>query len=335
METIISIILMIIIVISLAAPIYFLSTSPIKRKLIEVIDVVMDCSIYKVVVNVRNSGNVEITQGDIRVYIDDQEVPKSVSHEVIYPNSIGTIFVNFIPSSIEKYTYTISVQAQNRVSTTFQYTCGAGILLNPENANLTFVAYSTPHWVVFNYITGEYLFYHSNDGDLTAEEGPVAGSVPILQGISEYTIQTSWSPWENRPIDSPILIIKNPSLTTTWVFNWTDPHGSFLFRLQPVENAIDDFLIFWEDLFNPLHPPSSVDDWKDHVVRVTLLPGNKYRLAVYLAKGGYKHQFFVATTNPNPLTGTFAYEKPYGEYWSNVVGGYYEEYRVYYITITT
>jgi len=102
------------------------------------------------------------------------------------------------------------------------------------------------------------------------------------------------------------------------------------FRLQPIPNAVDDFLIFWEDLFNPLHPPSSVDDWKDHVVRVTLLPGSTYRLAVYLAKGGYKHQFFVATTNPNPLAGTFAYEKPYGAYWSNVVGGYYEEYQVYY-----
>jgi hypothetical protein len=32
-----------------------------------------------------------------------------------------------------------------------------------------------------------------------------------------------------------------------------------------------------------------------------LLPGNVYRIAVYLAKGGYKHQFYVATKNPNPL----------------------------------
>jgi hypothetical protein len=80
-----------------------------------------------------------------------------------------------------------------------------------------------------------------------------------LQNINNYAIQTSLSSWNNRPVNSPIIIVKIPSRNSIWIFNWTDPHGSFLFRLYHVENAIDDFLVFWEDLYNPFSP-SSLDD---------------------------------------------------------------------------
>jgi len=32
-----------------------------------------------------------------------------------------------------------------------------------------------------------------------------------------------------------------------------------------------------------------------HVVRVILLSGNIYRVAIYLTKDNYKHQFYIAT----------------------------------------
>ncbi|MEM1634289.1 MAG: hypothetical protein QW714_01005 [Nanopusillaceae archaeon] len=179
---------------------------------------------------------------------------------------------------------------------------------------------------------GKYIIYRSVDGDLTAENISSEGNIPIYSNLYNFTIQTSWSSWDNRPVDSPVIIFKNPDLTKIWIFNWTDPHGNFSFRMYPIQSAVDDMLIFWEDLFNPFSPPSSLDDWKDHVVRVTILPNNTYRVAVHLAKGGYKHQFYVFTSSPNPLEGRLVYEKPYGQRFSNVNNGFYDE--VYYYIVS-
>ncbi|RLG72485.1 MAG: hypothetical protein DRO23_10375 [Thermoprotei archaeon] len=192
---------------------------------------------------------------------------------------------------------------------------------------------SQNHWVVFNYNSGDYRLY---EGSEDHPNEPYKGIAPILENIDEYTITNTWVPWSQRPVDSPIIIVINPKYgQEDWVFTWHDPHGTFRFYLQKLLGDIEiDFLVFWEDLFNPFKPPGSVDDWKDHVVRVTVFTNGTYRIAVFMAKGGYSHEFYLNVTKETPLEGIFIYTKPFGAYWFNVIGGYYYEMpdKIYYVT---
>ncbi len=189
------------------------------------------------------------------------------------------------------------------------------------------------HWVVFNYLTGVYRLYDYSGGSTS---GPYTGLAPILSGISEYTISTTWKPWSERPIDSPVVIVINPTRADTeWFFTWRDPHGTWVFYLQPLSGEKEiDFLVFWEDLFNPFNPPGSVDDWRDHVVRVTVFSNSTYRIAVYMAKGGYSHEFYLNVTSEVPVEGNLIYRKPFGSFWSRYDSGVgaYVEYLYYIIT---
>ncbi len=313
----------------------FLIFSLSKVKTLEILNVEVDCSTSKIFIDFIVRATEEIKKDNIKVFVENYQYPFQLEPNVLAPHSYGKITIDFLPPSVEKIDFWIRIFVDGtKIERPFKFACGSVVSIQKQRANLTFVAFSSPHWVVFSYIFGDYYLYASNNGDLIAEQGPYIGKVPIYENTNSFTIQTSWSSWENRPINSPIIIFKNPNPKDTWIFNWTDPHGTFLFKLNPVENAIEDMLIFWEDLFNPFNPPSRVDDWKDHVVRVTLIPPNTYRLAVFIAKGGYKHQFYVSTLNQNPLEGTLAYEKPYGAWWGNKVGDYWEEYKVYSINVS-
>lgn len=189
------------------------------------------------------------------------------------------------------------------------------------------------HWVVFNYNTGNYRLY---EGSANYPNEPYEGIAPILENTNEYTITNTWVPWSQRPVDSPIIIVINPKYgQEDWVFTWHDPHGTFRFYLQKLSGDIEiDFLVFWEDLFNPFKPPGSVDDWKDHVVRVTVFANGTYRIAVFMAKGGYSHEFYLNVTKEDPLEGILVYPKPFGAYWFNFVEGYYYEMtdKIYFVT---
>ena len=150
---------------------------------------------------------------------------------------------------------------------------------------------SDTHWVIFDYISGKYWLYDRTNDVL---EGPYVSYAPILRNTNEYTIATSWTSWSQRPIDSPVLIVINPTKASEdWVFTWHDPHGTWRFYLRKLNGDIEiDFLVFWEDIFNPYHP-RSLDDWRDHVVRVTVFTNGTFRIAVFMAKGGYKHSFYL------------------------------------------
>ncbi len=191
-----------------------------------------------------------------------------------------------------------------------------------------FVAYpgsSDRHWPVFDYVDENYSFYASNDGDLEAEEGPVEDDVYVVEGREEFTVQTSSTSWNDKKYDTPVILVRNPgSPDESWIFNWTDPHGQFNFSMPAVDNAQSDYLVFWEDLYNPFDP-HSLDDWKDHVVRVTHVPPDSYRIAVYLAKGGYKHGFYLPVAEKNPLEGNNPYNKSGGVTLSDKEGQFYTE----------
>ncbi len=176
------------------------------------------------------------------------------------------------------------------------------------------------HWVVIDFNTGSYLLYEGS-GSYPGE--PYRGRAPLLENINDYTITENWVPWSKRPVDSPVVIVVNPKLGhEDWVFTWHDPAGTWRLYVGKLNGDIEsDFLCFWEDLFNPFIPPSRVDDWRDNVFRVTVFANGTYRLAVYMAKGGYKHQFYLNIRNANPLLADTVYVKPFDTYWTNCHGG--------------
>ena len=177
------------------------------------------------------------------------------------------------------------------------------------------------HWVIFDYSSGHYWLCGNHSPPRLITEG----YAPILEGINEYTITTTWIPWDQRPIDSPIIIVVNPTYATEdWIFTWHALDGTFKFYLQKLEGEVEiDFLVFWEDIYYPPTRPS-MDDWKDHVVRVTSFTNGTYRIAVFMAKGGYSHKFYVGVDKPweSLPSQTPVYQKSFGAYWSNINGGY-------------
>lgn len=185
---------------------------------------------------------------------------------------------------------------------------------------------SRAHWVILDYSQGSYILYGDYGPGISEATRVAEGTAPVLTNVDEYTISETWVPWDQRPVDSPVLIVVNPTKAhQDWVFTWHDPHGTFRFYLEALEGDVEtDFLIFWEDIYYPpTHP--RVDDWKDHVVRITVFTNGTYRIAVYLAKGGYMHKFMLGVTEPYETAPQQSerYTKPFGAYWSNVEGGYY------------
>ncbi|MEM5843582.1 MAG: hypothetical protein QXL97_02600 [Candidatus Aenigmatarchaeota archaeon] len=324
----ITVILMIVVVFSIIGLIsFFIFSLTPKVVLVNFQKPIMDCNRGIVKLFIEYAGSKNLTKNEIKMFLNGKQVRENLYDFADYEKYFEVTFSLAVLD--EKESNELLVTSYGRgIKIPLKNECGTlrHFSIPLEYRNLTLVAYSSPHWVVIDYVFGKYSIYRSTNGDLTAEQGPYDGNIPIYTGLYNFTIQTSRSNWNNRPIDSPIIIFKNPNLNDVWIFNWTDPWGTFRFRMYPKENALDDMLIFWEDLFNPFSPPTYVDDWKDHVVRVTVLPDNTYRIAVHLAKGGYKHEFYSFTYSSNPLEGRFVYEKPYSQTFSNFSEGFYNEF---------
>jgi len=69
------------------------------------------------------------------------------------------------------------------------------------------------------------------------------------------------------------------------------------------------------------------------LLMVVIIIGLVGSIWVFISMRGYKHQFYVFTTSPNPLQGRFVYEKPYGQTFSNFNNGYYDEYSSYIVKL--
>ncbi len=190
-------------------------------------------------------------------------------------------------------------------------------------ANTSSTVPDRTHWVIFDYVTGEYWLY-SNYSVTNPPQLVEHGYAPILHGVNAYTITTTGVSFADRPVDSPIVIVINPTYAERdWDFNWTSyTLGSGVttvtFHLEKLSgDVVVDFLVFWEDLYNPA-APGTLDDWKDHVVRVTQFANGTFRIAVYLAKGGYAHNFYIGVKEPysNISASTALYTKPFGATWA-------------------
>lgn len=211
-------------------------------------------------------------------------------------------------------------------------------LLRGITSEMAFAAYTqndTAHWTAFDYRQNEWLLYHADStspgDDLVSDDGPAVGD-PVMVRNDTYTIQTTNATWDNRPVESPVVLVRNIYPDRDWIFNWTDPDGTHEFFLPAVDDGEEDFLIFFEDRYNPFDEPDYVDDWRDHVLRVTFIPPDTYRVARYSAKGEYAHDPFVLVNTDDPLDGARPYRKNFGETMNTTVGGTYYEDAVYEIT---
>jgi len=189
---------------------------------------------------------------------------------------------------------------------------------------------TSSHWLALDYSSAHYKLYGDYGPGISGRTFIAEGYAPVLTSVDEYTITNSWVSWDDRPIDSPILVVINPTKATQdWIFTWNDPWGSHKFYLERIEGQVEsDFLIFWEDIYYPPTKPN-LDDWKDHVVRITVFLNGTYRIAVYLAKGAYSHKFYLGVEEPYEnipdQSDKLIYTKPHGRRWSNVEGEYYKE----------
>ena len=199
---------------------------------------------------------------------------------------------------------------------------------------------SSSHWIALDYSSGHYKLYGDYGPGISQRTFITEGNAPIITNTNEYTISTSWVSWDQKPVNSPVLIVVNPTKASQdWIFTWKDPHGIHKFYLENLRGDIEiDFLIFWEDIYYPPTTPS-LDDWKDHVIRITVFTNGTYRIAVYMAKGGYSHKFYLGIQKPYEnipdQVDKLVYTKPFGAYWRNKVGNYYREMsdKVYRVTI--
>jgi len=202
------------------------------------------------------------------------------------------------------------------------------------------------HYVVLDPVRGDFRLHDDPTGK------DFYGKAPLITD-SEVRLP-GWVPWSNRPFDSPVIVAVNPTYARRdWVFTVNLAGQPYRFYLQALgEEALGDYLLLWEDLYNPFRPPSSVDDWMDHVVRVTLFENGTLRVAILRAKGGYRQAFYVGLPSINappahpsagccsssisnigrlPCGDSCVYCKDFNAYWQVVSGGYYRE---FYVTST-
>lgn len=197
---------------------------------------------------------------------------------------------------------------------------------------LGFVAYrysqTSYHVVVFDYITGDYTFYDSSQPGNSRSGRAVTysntNSISISQGQFGYT---------------PIVIVYNPTRgNSDWTLTIYTVEGTFSYYVQAVSSSkpiTADFIVLWGDQVNPIFQTTD-DDWRDHVVRVTVFSDGTSRIAVMTAKGGYQHDFYIIVETVNPVSGERVYTKPYGENWYYFSNGYYREIpnRIYFPSAT-
>ncbi|MDY6769083.1 MAG: hypothetical protein SVW02_03180 [Candidatus Nanohaloarchaea archaeon] len=298
---------------------------------LEIVSIDFNCDLLRAEVFVRNTGDSPIVKRGLDIYIN-QRPASFVYPDRIEPGGVGNLTVPLMATQkFNDFTVSYNYEHRRRI----EWPCK---IFSTDISRLALVAHPNnqdAHWPVFDYKNMNYSFYQSTDGDLAGEDGPLTGDVRTVTGRKEFTVQRMQTSWDERNYSTPIILVENPKpeASRPWTFNWTDPHGQFNFTMPGIPNAQQDYLIFWEDLYNPFDT-HSLDDWKDHVVRISFVPPDTYRIAVYLAKGGYKHDFYLLVSQQDPLQGENPYNKSGGAVIQDRNGPWHTEAKVYQVQVT-
>ena len=97
-----------------------------------------------------------------------------------------------------------------------------------------------------------------------------------------------------------------------------DGQGYTLY-MPPIKDAKLDMIIVWEDLVGFYKPGDPrIDGNGDEWIHVTYLRNGTWRIAGYIARGGFEHDFYIGNKT--------VFVKPFGAGWSNKENGVYYEY---------
>ncbi len=152
------------------------------------------------------------------------------------------------------------------------------------------------HWVYINLVTGRYEFGYKSGSTLKT----VTGKATILR---TSLLDLSKLSWDERYKLGPVVVFINPyyaskPYTVTIIDIKGVKHVFNLPRLvdDPTKVSLD-IVAAWEDLWWP-GTKAPLDNYIDHVIRLTVYTNNTVRIEVLEASGCYLHMFFL---NPPPF----------------------------------
>jgi len=163
---------------------------------------------------------------------------------------------------------------------------GTGLSLDPDYI----------HWVYLNLTTGVYRFRYVSG----TVERDANGTVTVLR---TNLLDLSSLTWDERYALGPLVVFVNPyRAEADYTFTIRDINGvDHVFTLPALVNDQDlvslDIAVAWEDLWWP-NTGASLDNYIDHVVRLTLFINGTARIEILFASGGYLHMFLLNSTLP-------------------------------------
>ncbi len=165
------------------------------------------------------------------------------------------------------------------------------------------------HWVYVNLVTGEYRFKYIEGSESVESKGRAT----FVYGSNVLDLRST--DWDKRYKLGPIVIFVNPYYAAKdYVVKVIDIYGNvYTFKLSKLvdypEKVSLDILALWEDLWWP-NTKESLDNYVDHVVRLTVFTNNSVRIEVIHASGCYIHFFLL---NPPPFDKVPSIAKKYME----------------------
>ena len=152
------------------------------------------------------------------------------------------------------------------------------------------------HYIRLNLVTGEYeMIYIAGTTVKTA-----SGRAKVFTETNRLDL--SRLSWKKRYDLGPVIVFLNPYFavkpySVTVVNIHGRPFTATLKSLVPDKTLVGlDAVVFWEDLWWP-GTGASLDNYIDHVVRITAFTNDTVRIEVIHASGCYLHMLFI---NPPP-----------------------------------
>ncbi len=152
---------------------------------------------------------------------------------------------------------------------------------------------SQVHWIYLNLVTGRYRFEYVSGTDVRYLEGRATFI------FENSTLDLSRMSWDQRYGLGPVVIFVNPYFATqNYSIHVIDIHGNdHSFTLEKLVDSVEqvsmDIVALWEDLWWP-NTSSDLDNYVDHVVRLTVFVNNTARIEVISASGCYLHMFMLS-----------------------------------------